>query len=160
MRLYLLPISTRRTLIYAQRLNQSTTKQPSYIDKLTNRAAKTWLNWEQGTRRWQKNVVYYGNRALKRIPFEEWGLKSVPPLSTTERRLIAGAGAEAIEKNKDETVEAKPVEIIFPPSFIRPEGIIPLLKKLGTERQTLHRQRMWGSIALMPVSAPAALVPM
>ena len=43
MRLFLIPISTKRTLLYAQRL--TTTTPPSHADKLSARAAKMWLSW-------------------------------------------------------------------------------------------------------------------
>ncbi|OAQ97878.1 hypothetical protein LLEC1_04538 [Akanthomyces lecanii] len=82
MRLFLVPVSTRRTLLYAQRLGVATKDQgsASLLDKGVAFAARTWAGWEKKERGWQRRVVDYGNHAFRRIPFEEWGLKSVPPL--------------------------------------------------------------------------------
>jgi hypothetical protein len=145
MRLYLLPISTRRTLIYCQRLNVAAAKQQSWLDKGRTKAADLWANWEKKESGWQRRVVDYGNQALKRIPYEEWGLKSIPPLSA--------------RRQKQELSDREKVEISFPPTLISEEKILDVLRTLGTERQSLHKRRMLGSIIGMPLVAPFALVP-
>ena len=146
MRLFLLPVSTRRTLIYCQRLNVTTTEQKTYLDKGTTWAAKTWADWEKKESGWQKKVVDYGNQALKRIPYEEWGLKSIPPLSA--------------RRKAEELSGKEKVEVSFPTMLI-PEGeVSEVLRKLATERQSLHKKRMIYSFIGMPITAPVAIVPM
>ncbi|KAE8444506.1 hypothetical protein EG329_000490 [Mollisiaceae sp. DMI_Dod_QoI] len=145
MRLLLLPISTRRTLIYCQRLNIATTEKQSLLDKGTTRAANLWANWEKKESGWQKKVVEYGNAALRRIPYEEWGLKSIPPLSA-RRKAKELSGKEA-------------VEVSFPSTLIPENTVTEVLKKLGTERQTLHKSRMIYCFIGMPITAPVALIP-
>ncbi|CZT43644.1 uncharacterized protein RSE6_03710 [Rhynchosporium secalis] len=145
MRLYLLPISTRRTLIYCQKLNVVTSDKQSWLDKGTTKAANLWAGWEKKESGWQKKVVDYGNQALKRIPYEEWGLKSIPPL--TKR------------KEEDELPGKGKIELSFPSTLIPEEKVAELLKTLGTERQSLHKSRMIYSFIGMPISAPFALVP-
>ncbi|MCJ1286295.1 hypothetical protein MMC26_005640 [Xylographa opegraphella] len=145
MRLFLLPISTRRSLIYCQRLNIQLTSQETYVEKVTARAGATWVKWESADSGWQKKLTGWGNELFKRIPFEEWGLKSIPPLST--RRP-----AEDVP-GQEET------DVIYPPSVIKPGTVFDVLQKLATERQSLHRKRMWGSIAGMPVTIPFGLIP-
>lgn len=147
MRLLLLPISTRRTLLYCQKLNVATTTEASYLDKATVKAAQLWAGWEKKESGWQKQVVVYGNKALKRIPFEEWGLKSVPPLSSRKQE-------------EELTKGPKSVEVEFPKDII-PEGkVLELLGKLGTERQAYHKRTMMYCFVGMPISAPFALIPM
>jgi len=145
MRLFLLPISTRRTLIYAQRLETITPEQQSWLDKGTIRAAKIWANWEKKESGWQKKVVDYGNQAMKRIPYEEWGLKSIPPLSAKVK--------------KEQSVRKDKIEVSFPATLIPEETVLAVLRKLGTERQNFHRSTMIWSFVGMPITAPVALVP-
>lgn len=145
MRLYLLPISTRRTLIYCKRLNVTTSEQVTLIDKGTIKAAALWANWEKKESGWQKKVVDYGNKALQRIPYEEWGLKSIPPLSA---------------RRKDKELSGKErVEVSFPSTILPESKIKDILRKLGTERQALHKKRMIYSFIGMPITAPVALLP-
>lgn len=85
MRLFLLPISTRRALVYCQRPPSSAAEASSFLEKGRARAANLWASWEKKESGWQRKVVEYGNQALKRIPYEEWGLKSIPALSTRRK---------------------------------------------------------------------------
>ncbi|KAI9711655.1 MAG: hypothetical protein M1812_007088 [Candelaria pacifica] len=137
MRLFLLPISTRRTLIYCQRLNQQLSSELTYVDKITTKAATIWVSWEKGDKKWQHTVTRYGNKALRRIPFEEWGLKSIPPLSARKE-------AEKL-KGKEK------VEVIFPGSYVKEDRIGEVLMRIGTERQGLHKKWMWWSVVGMPI---------
>lgn len=147
MRLYLLPISTRRTLLYAQRLSVTTKplNEQNYADKAVAFAARQWASWEKKESGWQRKVVNYGNHALRRIPYEEWGLKSVPPLST--------------RRHDDELHGKEKVELAFPRSIVpfhKAEGI---LKTLATERQALHKKRLIYCVLCMPLTIPVGLIP-
>jgi len=147
MRLFLLPISTRRTLIYCQRLNVTLSQQQTLLDKATTRAANLWASWEKKEKGWQKRIVELGNQALKRIPYEEWGLKSIPPLSARRKE------EELAKYGKAQ------VEVSFPPSLIQENTVTDVLRKLGTERESLHRSRMIYCFIGMPITAPIALIP-
>lgn len=145
MRLFLLPISTRRTLLYCQRLNVLTTEKPSFVDRLTQRASKTWAEWEKKDDGWKKKVVEYGNHAFRRIPYEEWALKSIPPLSKRrQREELQGTGK---------------VDLVFPESIIARDQAESILYKLGTEREAIHRRKLLWCLVGMPITVPFALVP-
>lgn len=146
MRLYLLPLSTRRTLIYAQRLGVTTTQSESgLLNKTTAAAARLWARWETKEKGWQKKVVDYGNVAMRRIPYEEWGLKSVPPLST---------------RRKTEELQGKEkVELVFPGKILPLAKVEEIARTLATERESLHRKNMIWCIVGMPITIPFALVP-
>ncbi|KAH7035445.1 mitochondrial K+-H+ exchange-related-domain-containing protein [Microdochium trichocladiopsis] len=145
MRLFLLPISTRRTLLYAQKIHVVPSEKQTIADKVIVRATKLWAGWEKKESGWQRKVVDYGNYALRRIPYEEWGLKSVPPLSTRRR--------------EEETVGNYKAQLIYPDSVIPTTKALQVLHTLGTEREKLHRTRLIWSLIGMPISAPFALVP-
>lgn len=148
MRLFLVPVSTRRTLIYAQRLSVTTKDQSkaSLLDKGMSLAARTWAGWEKKEKGWQRKVVDYGNYALRRVPFKEWGLKSVPPLS-------ARRGAQEMQGDGK-------VEIVFPKSMIAEDQVESMALKLATEGAPTYRRNMFWCIVGMPVMLPFALVPM
>lgn len=145
MRLYLLPISTRRTLLYCQQLNLPTSEKPTWSNWLQSKAARTWSGWEQKDKGWQKSVVNYGNQALRRIPYEEWGLKSVPPLSQ-RRKQVELKGTEK-------------VEVVYPKSLLAMDKVPHILKSLATDREALHTKRLIWCFVGMPITAPIALLP-
>ncbi len=146
MRLFLLPISTRRTLIYCQRSAVASKEQKGWLDKGTTKAAAIWAGWEKRESGWQKQVVDYGNKALKRIPYEEGGLKSIPPLSS--------------RRKEDELSLKEKIEVEFPPTLIPESTVLAVLKRLGSERQSLHQSRFLWSFAGMVATIPVGILPM
>lgn len=151
MRLYLLPLSTRRTLLYAQRLQAppgaaaAAAGKPSLSDRVTGIAARKWAEWEARESGWQRKVTDYGNQALRRIPYEEWGLRSVPPLSS--------------RRQQDEAAGREQVQLVFPGNVIPAARAGPLALTLATEREALHRKRLMWCVLGMPLTAPVALLP-
>lgn len=145
MRLFLLPLTNNRTLLYCQRIHVATAEKQGIVDKVTNKAAKLWSTWEKKDSGWQRKVVDYGNHALRRIPYEEWGLKSVPPLSARKKEMEVKGNAT--------------VELHYPQSIIPTSKAESLIMRLATERDALHRKRLTWSIVGMPLSAPFALIP-
>jgi K+-H+ exchange-related protein len=160
MRLFLLPISARRSFIYCDRafvnkhgvkeaatVKEATGKAQSLLDRATAKAAGLWTQWERADGGWQKTLTTYGNALLRRIPYEEWGLKSFPPLTASLRG--------AYESGK------KPgrISLIFPGTFLPEKTVGQVLTKLAKERQDLHRTRMIGSLIGAPLSLPFALIP-
>ena len=146
MRLFLLPISTRQSLIYCQRLNHQLSEQVTLLDKAVTKGANLWLKWEKKESGWQKKVTIYGNKLFQRLPYAEWGLKSIPPLSAKRKR--------------DEIEGKEEVRIEYPEAFIESPEVHDALQTLGCkEKQRFHTKWFWGSIIGMPISAPVALLP-
>ncbi|KAF2820993.1 hypothetical protein CC86DRAFT_373915 [Ophiobolus disseminans] len=148
MRLFLLPISTRRSLIYCEKIHDKAPKDRSIIDKVTIKANETWAAWEKDQKAiwdWKKKVTFYGNHALKRIPYEEWGLKTLPSL-TAQRR-------QAIIDGKEK------YEVMFPGRYLKEDKLPGILEKLAKERQLMHRSKLMWSVIIMPFTAPFMLIP-
>ena len=147
MRLFLLPVSTRRTLIYCERVQQQLPpgQKPPLSERVITRAADTWAKWERAEKGWQKRLTTEGNRLLRRIPYEEWGLKTIPP--ETKKRL------EDLDSGRLK------VQCLYPGAFLNAGKVPETLKTLATERQALHRKRMWQCIIGMPITIPFAAVP-
>ena len=148
MRLFLLPISTRRSLIYCEKLHEKAPKDRSILDKVTIKANETWAAWEKDDKaigNWKKKVTFYGNHALKRIPYEEWGLKTLPTLTAQRKQSIVDG------KEK--------YEVMFPGMYLKQEKLPGILEKLAKERQLMHRSKLMWSIIIMPFTAPFMLIP-
>jgi hypothetical protein len=148
MRLFLLPISTRRSLIYCERVHEKAPKDRSIIDKVTIKANETWSAWEKDDKavgNWKKKVTFYGNHALKRIPYEEWGLKTLPSLTAQRKQSIL----EGKEK----------YEVLFPGRYMKQEKLPGVLQALAKERQLMHQSKLMWSIIIMPFTAPFMLIP-
>ncbi|KHN98044.1 uncharacterized protein MAM_03805 [Metarhizium album ARSEF 1941] len=149
MRIFLLPLSTRRTFLYAQRLHATSPSSPpnktSLLDRGAALAARKWAEWEKKPSGWQRRTVDYGNHAFRRIPYEEWGLKSVPPLST--------------RRQQDEVQGGETVQLVFPGSVLREEHVLEAAARLAGERDGLHRRRLAWCLVGMPMTLPFALVP-
>jgi hypothetical protein len=145
MRLFLLPISTRRTLIYCERTQKKLApgQKPSWIDRATGKASETWISFEKAESGWKKQLTIYGNKALRRIPYEEWGLKTLPPLT---------------QKIREKQPKAQ-VEVLFPGRFMKEERVPGVLNQLAVERQGLHKKLMIWSVIGAPLTLPFAAVP-
>ena len=144
MRIFLLPLTTRRALIYSQH-KVNVTKESSYVDRITKRANDTWAKWESAEKGWQKKLTFYGNRALQRIPYSEWGLKSFPPLTPT------------IES--EELAAGKPFPVYYPANIMRHEDVPRVMLRLAKERKQLHYRRFVWSLIGIPIALPFGLIP-
>ena len=146
MRLLLIPISTRHALVYSRPLAKDVSKELSIVDRISNKAAETWARWEEQDRGWKKSLVTWGNGVQQRIAYEEWALKSIPPL---------GSQLQA-DRLRDKQKSA----VLFPGNAIEKSKVPLVLIRLATERQDVHRRKMWWSFAFAPITAPIGLIPL
>lgn len=145
MRLFLLPISTRRALIYCQRLNEKPLTELGLVQKTINKVPQTWAEWETAKSGWRKTLTAYGNRGLQRIPYQEWGLKSFPPLNDQLQ-------AEELSDNKK-------FDVIFPENVVQREDVPKIMRRLASERKQLHWKRFIWSLIGIPFTIPFGLIP-
>lgn len=145
MRIFLLPLTTRQALVYCQRIPSKPVSQRTILDRISQKTTETWAKWEQAEKGWQKTVVTYGNRALQRIPYQEWALKSFPP---TNANLQA-----------DEITNNTKYDVVFPKNIMKQEDVPKVLGRLASERKQFHFNRFIGSLVGMPFTIPFALIP-
>jgi len=115
------------------------------VDKITKKAAETWANWEAAEKGWQKKITEYGNRGLQRIPYQEWGLKSFPPLTQ--------------QVQAEELADNKKFSVFYPENIMKGEDVPKILRRLASERKNLHWKRFWWSMFGLPFTIPFGLVP-
>ncbi|RVD86404.1 uncharacterized protein DFL_004681 [Arthrobotrys flagrans] len=142
MRLFLIPLTPRRAFVYGHHVVQEANKRRSLLDRAITKSSDLWLRWEKYEKGWQKQLTVHGNRLLRRIPYQEWALKSV----------------SALPRNIPDN-ERQKVPVIYPPSVMTPGEIPKLLHRLGTEKSGMHRRLLIWCFIGMPISAPFALVP-
>lgn len=82
---------------------------------------------------------------MKKIPYEEWGLKTIPALSAKRKEM--------------EISQQEKVEVLYPRLFMKDSKVLEACKQLALERQPLHRKRaIWSAIGA-PLTLPFALLP-
>ncbi|KAK4948144.1 hypothetical protein LTR10_013198 [Elasticomyces elasticus] len=145
MRIFLLPLTTRQALIYCQRAPAKPNVTPSIPDRVTKKVTETWAQWEAAKGGWRKTLVTYGNQGLKRIPYQEWGLKSFPPSNPKLQ-------AEQIADNKK-------FDVVYPGNVMHKDDVPKVMARLAKERKQLHWNRFIGSMVAMPFTIPFVLVP-
>ncbi|KAJ6013588.1 hypothetical protein N7540_008179 [Penicillium herquei] len=145
MRLFLIPISTRRALIYSRPLIKDIPKELSYFDRATTKVAAQWAKWEEAEKGWQKHLVTWGNRVQQRIPFEEWGLRSIPPLKNQQRI--------------DEAHGTKKIDVLYPGNAVHLDKLSSVLGTIATERQQFHQKMARRCVIIAPFLAPFGLIP-
>jgi Mitochondrial K+-H+ exchange-related len=95
MRILLLPLTRRQTLLFAQRLAENEANNPSPLAAwITNKVQKTWADWGKSETRWKSKTVSVGNKLLDKIDWEEYALKTVnvPKTVTTEKVIASNQG--------------------------------------------------------------------
>ncbi|KAK6333279.1 hypothetical protein TWF718_011099 [Orbilia javanica] len=142
MRLFLIPLTPRRAFVYGHHVAQETTKRRSLLDRAITKSSDIWLKWEKYEKGWQKQLTVHGNRLLRRIPYQEWSLKSI----------------SALPRNIPDN-ERQKIPVTYPPSVMTPGEIPKLLHRLGTEKAGMHRRLLIWCLVGLPISAPFGLVP-
>ena len=91
MRILLLPLTRRQTLLYAQRLTQNEAHKPHpWLVWASHKAQETWIEWGKSDTKWKAKTVSTGNNLLDKIDWEEYSLKTVhDPKSTNTETVLS-----------------------------------------------------------------------
>ena len=96
MRIILLPLTRRQTLLYAHRLTENESHKPNpYIAWAIHKAQTKWKEWGKSDTKWKSKTAAIGNKLLDKIEWEEYSLKTVhdPKSTTTDKvRFWLGGG--------------------------------------------------------------------
>lgn len=92
MRILLMPLTRRHTLLFAQRLTENESYRPSpLLTWIMTQGQKTWNDWGKSQTKWKYKTVQYGNSLLDRIDWEEYCLKTVHDPKTSIAEKVFGS---------------------------------------------------------------------
>lgn len=98
---------------------------------------------------WKRKAFLYGERLVDRLDFEELALKSLDP--------SIGPKFSDIVPHSQKSEPALTIPLVYPPSVcVSP---IPHLHSLLDKRTPKHRKGFWMWLAIAPLTAPFAIVP-
>ncbi|KAI9714244.1 MAG: hypothetical protein M1828_001175 [Chrysothrix sp. TS-e1954] len=97
---------------------------------------------------------------FRRIPFEEWGLKSVPSLKKKDQEAVLSSAEKGTGEGQG-TETAEKVEVMYPRLYqsLCNTPLLETIKSLAEGRRDLHRSRRNWSLIAMPLTTPFALLP-
>lgn len=136
------------------------------IEFITSKANGMWADWESTPKsplQWKKRVTTLGNSLFAKIPYPEWGLKSIPPLSAArseEETQLAQIDRSSPDPGLRSRRRAAEVDVVYPARMFRESEIRGVLGQLASgTNQAFYRKRMWWSVVAMPLTIPFAVVP-
>ncbi|KAG8984604.1 hypothetical protein FRB90_005205 [Tulasnella sp. 427] len=134
-------------------------KKPTLLQRGTKFASKTWTDWGQAEGGWKLKVHNWGEQIYERIEFEELALKSIDPsLGPKLKRDPDSSHAVSAEVKKAvESGQHVTVPLYHPPSALGDP--LSHLKNMLRERTPNHRKWMTIWIAISPLTAPFAILP-
>ncbi|KAG8947569.1 hypothetical protein FRC04_010619 [Tulasnella sp. 424] len=134
-------------------------EQPSLLQKGVDFTAKTWTAWGKAEGGWKLKVHNWGESVYERIDFEELALKAIDPtLGPKLKRNSESSHAVSAELKKAvESGQGVTIPLYHSPSAL-PDPLAHL-KNLLSERKPNHRKWMMIWIAVSPLTAPFAIVP-
>ncbi|KAG4305373.1 hypothetical protein PORY_000929 [Pneumocystis oryctolagi] len=143
MKLYIIPITRKRHFLYC--CHVSVVSEFSLVDKFANKVNNLWKKWGCSEIKWKKKLVDIANRIIDRLPYEEWSLKSVPPLKKTSQI--------------HEMREIQNKVVVHYPASIGSDGVIFTISDLVKRKILFHKRWMIISMIGAPFTLPVALIP-
>ncbi|KAI0771115.1 mitochondrial K+-H+ exchange-related-domain-containing protein [Trametes elegans] len=125
-------------------------KTTSWSKWVVAKASDLWAGFGKAPEgHWKRRSFLYGERLIDRLEFEELALKSLDPSLGPKLSNIV---------HHSEKEEALPVvPLIYPPSACA--SPLPHLQTLVEKRAPRHKKGFWFWLAVSPLTAPFALIP-
>ncbi|KAI1794761.1 mitochondrial K+-H+ exchange-related-domain-containing protein [Ganoderma leucocontextum] len=129
---------------------QKDNKKTSWTKWAVVKSSELWAGLGKAPQdSWKRKAFLYGERLVDRLDFEELALKSLDPSLGPKFSNIVPRGL------KSET--APTIPLVYPPSVCA--SPIPHLHSLLDKRTPKHRKGFWMWLAIAPLTAPFAIVP-
>lgn len=163
MRIFYLPVTAQRRLIFCQKSDAPLVRaKPRLDDRLATRLARVWDRFEQSDRRWKQVVTTWVDKLLDTVPFEENGLRSVPPRHTRKRQLKDKSHISEKEAIRSGQVrDLEPVPLVFPATagltFAEAQTNVGTAALQGLKT---HRRQMLWCLAGLPLTLPLSINPL
>lgn len=165
MKLIFLPLTAQRSLIFCEKQTTPLVRsKPKLDDRVASKAGKIWSNFEASDKKWKQKIVKWTGKLLDSVPFEENGLRTVPPMNTYMRKLKSSNShiSEQQAIQEDVTHNLEPFELLYPHSASGFNSFDAASQKLKSfvdhAKQTHVRQALW-CFAGLPLTLPFAINP-
>ncbi|TBU23259.1 mitochondrial K+-H+ exchange-related-domain-containing protein [Dichomitus squalens] len=160
MRIIALPLTPHRNPINGKPVEHLTyyhfitppedTKTSSWPKWAVAKASDLWAGLGKAPESsWKRKAFLYGERLVDRLDFEELALKSLDP--------SLGPKISNIVPSSSKTEGPSTIPLVFPTS-VSPAPI-PHLHSLLERRTPKHRKGFWMWLAISPLTAPFAIIP-
>lgn len=184
MRFVVVPLSTKSAFIFCQQTVLPPTllaakaaahhevptaiparSSPRLDDRFVLRAKKFWNSWEQSPSKWKQTIVSWANKALERIPYDEYSLKSIPSKSSVLRKVqkeeeeYSHVSVAELEKIKHDVAAIQSIEVQYPSDVLTKDQSLEIMSKLASNGVNMHLKYFWISLGLSPFTLPVALLP-
>lgn len=183
MRFVVVPLSSKSVFVFCQhriappiliksaaasRTAIPTRSTPRLDDRIVAKAQATWQSWEASNSKMKQRIVKWANLALEKIPFEEYSLKSIPPLGRVLRKVEDSSDDNKSSTGKEVHIKVGsqpsdssvvPVQVLFPGNVISKSQSAAVLKNLAENGVVMHWKYMWISLVVSPLTLPLALLP-
>lgn len=167
MKIYCFPITETKSYLhfkdYPEFINNDS-KIIKYENMISSKAASLWTNFCKSDKKINQTIVYYINKFLSQISWEEDSLKSIPSKSALlriayKKKTDTVSYLKATEQNTTEA-ELQDIEFLYPNSIIKSEKqILNEVKQMYQIGQQYHKKQILINLGLFPLTLPLIILP-
>ncbi|KAH9890109.1 mitochondrial K+-H+ exchange-related-domain-containing protein [Cubamyces lactineus] len=147
------PISgkTAEHLTYYHFITPPDNRKSTWSKWIVAKASDLWAGLGKAPEgNWKRRAFLYGERLVDRLDFEELALKSLDP--SLGPRL-----SNIVHTSKEKEKATPQIPLIYPPSACT--SPLPHIQSLLAKRTPRHKKGFWFWLAISPLTAPFALIP-